>query len=47
MSPPVPIAMSARHSGHATLPINMKPVKLATSPASNDHAAKDVSILRV
>jgi hypothetical protein len=47
MSPPVPIAMSARHSGHASLPINMKPVKLATSPASNDHAAKDVSILRV
>jgi hypothetical protein len=45
MSPVVPRATKATVSGHGNLPINIKPVKLATSPATNDHAAKVVSIL--
>ena len=46
-SPLVPRVMRARHSGHASLPINMKPAKLAKRPATNEQAAKVVSTLLV
>ena len=47
MRPLVPRVMRARLSGHASLPTNMMPAKLAKNPATSAHAANVVSILRV
>jgi hypothetical protein len=47
MRPLVPITIRATLSGHASLPTNITPAKLAKNPPTNDHAANVVSILCV